>query len=201
MILREALRLRRLRNMERSRQMDLEPAAGEDTELIAQLEDAARQLSVEQEQLRSALTRQKAEFDNFRRRVNKEKEQLRDSTAASIYTALLPILDNFERALEAAANATDVKTLRDGIAMVAGQLLQTLQQGGVQKMDALKAVFDPTQHEALSVEERSDVPENHITQVLLPGYRFRDKVIRAAMVKVAKAPASEPNPQATEAET
>jgi len=157
---------------------------------VQQIEQATMQIAAENEQLKEALKRQKADFDNYRRRTQKEKEQLRDAAKESLVAELLPVLDNFERAIASAKTATDVESVRKGIEMVAEQLNAILRGEGLERIDALGSQFDPALHEALEVEERTDVPEGQITQVLRPGYRFKDRVIRPALVKVAKKPAS-----------
>lgn len=140
-------------------------------------------------QLRETIIRQKAEFDNFRKRTLKEKEQIRVAAQEDMIANLLPVIDNFQRALDSSAKATEPGPIREGVEMVAGQMMRILEGGGLTRIEALNAPFDPQLHEALAMEEREDVPENHVSEVMLPGYRFRDKVLRAAMVKVARSPA------------
>lgn len=196
---REQYRLRRFKHSNDSRRTSLQKAQaaepvqiGIEPRVFEQLEAAARKLSEENKAFREALARQKSEFENFRSRAQKEKEQLRETAIEALVAKLLPVIDNFERALEAASASTDPQSLRQGIEMVAGQLMRTLEQEGVEKIQALNAGFDPNEHEALAVEERTDVEDNHVTQVMMPGYRLKGKVVRPAMVKVAKAPAAEP---------
>lgn len=159
-----------------------------DPELVRQIDLAAQQMAAENEQLREALKRQKADFDNFRRRTLREKEQLRDAAKEALLAALLPVLDNFERALESAKTAKDVESVRQGIEMVANQLMSLLAAEGLERIDLAGQPFDPTVAEALSVEERRDVPDGQIVEVLRPAYKFKDRVIRPALVKVAKNP-------------
>lgn len=160
-----------------------------DPELIKQIDLAAQQMAAENEQLREALKRHKADFDNFRRRTQKEKEQLRDAAKEALLATLLPVLDNFERAIESAKTAQDVASVRQGIEMVANQLMGLLSSEGLERLDLLGKPFDPTVAEALAVEERTDVPDGQIVEVLRPAYRFKDRIIRPALVKVAKNPA------------
>ncbi len=165
---------------------------GIDPEQYAELEENAAALQEENARLRDSALRQKAEFDNFRRRTLKEKDQIRDAAREDLLVRLLPVVDNFDRALEAVETATDAGSLRQGVEMVAGQLRRILEGDGLSRIEALNQPFNPEEHEALAVEERADVPENHVAAVMLPGYRFRDRVIRPAMVKVAKLPAPSP---------
>lgn len=156
---------------------------------VEQLEAKLESAVGESSQLRDAVARQRAEFDNFRRRTMKEKEQIRDAAREDLLAKLLPVMDNFERAIQSAETAADPKSIRDGVTMVSGQLARILQAEGLERMNALNAPFDPNQHEAIATEERSDIDDNHVCEEMLPGYRYNDKIIRAAMVKVAKAPA------------
>lgn len=169
---------------------------------VAELEDKVGELTEENGQLRDLALRQKAEFDNFRRRVMKEKEQIRENAREDLLMQLLPVVDNFDRALEAAEATTDAAPLRKGVEMISGQLKRVLEGAGLSPIEALHKPFNPQEHEALALEERSDVPDNHVSTVMLPGYRFGEKVIRAAMVKVARAPHAEsagaPQPEATD---
>lgn len=161
----------------------------------AALQEKAAALVEENAQLRDTVLRQKAEFDNYRRRTLKEKDQIRDAVREDLMIKLLPVVDNFDRALEAAATATEPGPIRDGVAMVADQLRRLLESEGLQGIEALNQPFNPEEHEAIAIEERTDVPDNHVSSVMLPGYRFRDKTIRAAMVKVARAPQAPSEPQ------
>lgn len=145
-------------------------------------------------QLREALLRQRAEFDNFRKRSHREKEMIREAAAEGILSKLLPIIDNMDRAISSAESAADIKSVRDGVSMIVTQLHRMLEMEGLQKVDALHQRFDPTMHDALVTEERSDIAENHITEVLMHGYIYKEKLLRAAMVKVARLPAGEKAP-------
>lgn len=190
---RERYRLRRAFYREHVGRLLAEEGVGKlDPELVRQIDMAAQQMAAENEQLREALKRQKADFDNFRRRTLKEKEELRDSAKEALLSTLLPVLDNFERALESAKTAKDVESVRQGIEMIAAQLMSTLGSEGLERVDVTGQPFDPTLAEALSIEERSDVPDGQIVEVLRPAYRFKGRVIRPALVKVAKKPSEEP---------
>ena len=159
-----------------------------DPVVVAELEGRVESGVQENSQLRDTVARQRADFDNFRRRTLKEKDQVRDATREEVITKLLPVLDNFERALASTQSAVDAKSICDGITMVAGQLLRMLEAEGLKRIETANASFDPNEHEALATEERDDVEENRVCEEMLPGYRYKDKVIRPAMVKVAKAP-------------
>ncbi len=191
---RDKYRLRRARLVSAQPEADTQSALPElDPAEFAALEEKVTALLEENNQLRDVALRQKAEFDNFRRRTMKEKEQIREAVREDLLIKLLPVVDNFDRALEASATASDAASLRQGVEMVAGQLYRILEADGLSRIEALNKLFNPEEHEALAVDERSDIPENHVSTVMLPGYRFRDKVVRAAMVKVARAPQTEPD--------
>lgn len=195
---RDKYRLRRARLVSTQPEPETQSALPEldPTEFVA-LEDKVTALSEENSQLRDVALRQKAEFDNFRRRTLKEKEQIREAVREDLLTKLLPVVDNFDRALEASATASEGASLRQGVEMVAGQLYRILEADGLSRIEALNQPFNPEEHEALAVDERNDMPENHVSAVMLPGYRFRDKVVRAAMVKVSRAPHVQPDPSDT----
>lgn len=160
-----------------------------DPAIVAELESKLISVSHENAQLRDGVARLRAEFDNFRRRTAKEKDQIRDTAREDTIIKLLPVLDNFERALQSTQTAVEAKSIRDGITMVSAQLTRLLEAEGLQRIAALNAAFNPNEHEALATEERDDFEENHVSEEMLPGYRFKEKIIRPAMVKVAKAPA------------
>lgn len=151
----------------------------------------SRQLDQEVMQFREMLLRQRAEFDNFRKRSQREKDQVRESATENVLHKLLPVVDNMERALSSAETASDVNSVREGVQMILTQLNRALEAEGLVKLDPRNQLFDPTMHEAIATEERSDIPENHVCDVLLPGYSYKEKLVRAAMVKVAKAPSGE----------
>ncbi len=184
---RERFRLRRLFYRDHFGRLVAEQGgANIDPELVRQIDLAAQQMAAENEQLREALRRHKADFDNFRRRTLKEKEELRDAAKEALLGTLLPVLDNFDLALQSARTAQDADSVRQGVEMVAQQLMSTLQSEGLERVDLLGQPFDPTLAEALTVEERDDVPDGQIIEVLRPAYRYKGRVIRPALVKVAK---------------
>jgi molecular chaperone GrpE len=147
-------------------------------------------------QMREMVLRQRAEFDNFRKRTQREKDQIREAAAENVLSRLLPVVDNMDRALASAESANDINSVRDGVRMILMQLNRALEAEGLAKVNPLNQPFDPTQHDAIATEERPDVQDNHVSEVLLPGYVYKDKLVRAAMVKVAKSPRGEKIPAA-----
>lgn len=126
--------------------------------------------------------RLQADFDNFRRRTRQEKEELSAIVVQNLIGELLPVIDNLERALS--ADAADGAALKTGIDMVYKQLMTTLNQNGVEMIEALGGKFDPNFHQAV-IREASSEEEDTILEELQRGYSVRGKVIRPSMVKVA----------------
>ena len=122
-----------------------------------------------------------AEFDNFKKRTQKEKEEIYSIAKTDVVMNLLPIIDNFERA----EKFSDDKNVEEGIALIKKQFIDVLKKIGIEEIEAENQPFDPNLHNAVLHEEREDVAENTVVEVLQKGYKLGDKVIRYAMVKVA----------------
>ncbi len=152
------------------------------TEENEALKEELEKVKAELEEKADLHLRLQAEFDNFRRRTIKEKDELRKSANADLLGDLLPVLDNFDRAL---LHAEDSPIL-EGIVMVQKQMLEILNRAGLEKVGAPGDAFDPKFHDAIMQEETKDAPSDSIIEVLQPGYKYQDKLLRAAMVKVAK---------------
>jgi len=162
-------------------------ACAVDDSLVArQMQKNLEQAAAEAHQLRDAVARQRAEFDNFRKRTMKEKDQIRDAAREDTLAKLLPVVDNFDRALNSITETSDVSAVKQGIEMVATQLNRILEGEGLERIAALNAPFDPNLHEAIATEDRDDLPDNHVCAEMLPGYRYKERILRAAMVKVSK---------------
>ena len=181
---------RRLRAYRKYIPSNPQSAAIDDTAIL-RIQQTAEELTNENATLRDTVLRQKAEFDNFRRRTLKEKNQAREQAIEDMLAELLPVLDNFERALESVNQSADAESIREGIRMVRDQMARILSGKGLERIQAQDADFNPEEHDAVAVEERSDVPENRVVQEMLPGYRYNERVIRPAMVKVARAPSAQ----------
>lgn len=141
------------------------------------------QLRTENRSLKDQFLRSRADFENFRKRAEREKSDFFKYALANTLRELLPVLDNFERAL--AADTGSVDDFRKGVEMIYRQLLEALQKAGMQEIASENALFDPTLHEAVMREERHDVPSHTVLQVLQKGYTLQDRLLRPAMVKVA----------------
>ena len=128
------------------------------------------------------LKRNMAEFDNFKKRMSKEKENLYITITSDVLADILPIIDNFEKAVSA---ETKDESFKDGMVMIYNQLHDTLKKFGLEEIDALNKTFDPNYHEAVMHVEDDNFGEKEIVEVLRKGYKIGDKVIRHSMVKVA----------------
>ena len=135
--------------------------------------------------LTDRLKRSMAEFDNFRKRSEKEKATMFDMGARSIAEKILPVVDNFERAMVAAPKEGDGKAFSDGITMIYNQLKKTLEDLGVKPIDCVGQPFDPNFHNAVMHIEDESLGENVVAEELLKGYMYKDSVLRHSMVKVA----------------
>ena len=153
------------------------------------VEDAPVEVSQEEllanqvAELTDRLQRSIAEFDNFRKRTIKEKSEMFDMGAVGVIEKILPVVDNFERALNAATNKED--NMYKGIAMIYKQLDETLKSLGLEGIECVGAKFNPTFHNAVAHDESDEYDENTVTEELLKGYKYKEKVIRPSMVKVA----------------
>ena len=132
--------------------------------------------------LNDRVMRQMAEFENFRKRTEKEKGQMYDMGAKSILEKILPVVDNFERGLDA---ATEGDSFADGMKMIYKQLMTSLEEAGVKEIEAEGNEFNPDYHNAVMHVEDEELGENVVAEVLQKGYMYNDTVLRHAMVKVA----------------
>lgn len=138
--------------------------------------------SDEVEELKSALIRLQADFNNYRNRVNKEKAQMVKFATGSLIEKLLPVLDNFDRAIE---SCTDNPSIVEGFSLIRADLMKTLEGQGLEEIKSDGEVFDPNLHNAVVMEDY-DGESGIITETFQKGYKLGDRVIRASMVKVSK---------------
>jgi molecular chaperone GrpE len=136
----------------------------------------------ENQTLKDQLLRSRADFDNFRKRVEKEKADYFKHALNNAVRELLPVLDNFERAL---AHETADSEFKTGVEMIYKQMSDAMQKLGVREVASENAMFDPTVHEAVMREETETVPSHTVLQVLQKGYTLNDRLLRPALVKVA----------------
>jgi molecular chaperone GrpE len=126
-----------------------------------------------------------ADFENYKRRTRQELAERTQYANEELLRKLLPILDNFRRALDHAPNGID-RGWFDGIKLIARQFEETLQAQGLSTIAAVGEKFDPTQHEAIAREETDEHEEGTVVEEMQPGYRLHDRVIRPTLVKVAQ---------------
>ncbi len=145
------------------------------------------ELDLAQEQisgLSDKLMRTAAEFDNYKKRTAREKEDFYKTAVCDTVLALLPVLDNLDRAIAAAEGSDNDGSVLDGVKMIKKQFDDALNSIGVSAIDAIDCEFDPEKHNAVMTEE-SDKPENTVIDELQKGYMYKDKVVRHSMVKVS----------------
>lgn len=126
-----------------------------------------------------------AEFDNFRKRSSIEKSNMFDNGASYSIEKLLPILDNFERAIDASSEDEKQSSIFKGLSMIHSQMLEAFTSLGLSEIQGVGSTFDPNFHNAVLHIEDSQLEQNIIVEVLQKGYTFKDKVLRPSMVKVA----------------
>ena len=139
--------------------------------------------NIEIEELTNRLLRLQADFTNYKNRVEKEKEKIFAYATEDIMCQLLPILDNFDRALD---SVDEEDGFYQGVKMIYDQILKALNENGLEEIQCIGENFDPNFHHAVFMEESEDKEEGTVLEVLQKGYLLKDKVIRPSMVKVAK---------------
>ncbi len=137
------------------------------------------------EEMQDRLMRQMAEFDNFRKRTEKEKSAMYEVGARDMIEKILPVLDNFERALAAVPEEEKGGSFAEGVEMIYKQFLKTLEDAGVEVIEAVGQQFNPDVHNAVMHIEDEAYGENEISQELQKGYKYRGTVVRHSMVQVA----------------
>lgn len=156
-------------------------AAGESNEENAAIAELQRQA----DDNHSRYLRAQADFDNFRRRTIKEKEELTQYASLKLITQLLPVLDNFQRALQTGGEGAESGSFAKGVDMIYRQLSQVLEAEGLKQMDAVGQPFDPELHQAIMQVESEEYGEGIVVEAIQTGYTLKEKVIRPAMVKVS----------------
>jgi len=160
---------------------DQDGAAGSETPTREQA------LEQERDQYYDLLLRKSAEFDNYRRRVERERREQADRTVTALFLEMLPIVDDLERALKAEAIGEQAEAYRQGVDLIYRQMLELLKRRGVVAFDALGQDFDPNLHQAVVSEEAPDKRDGEVVEQFSRGYMTGDRLLRPAMVKVARA--------------
>lgn len=144
-----------------------------------------QRLKAERDSLLDRLARAQAEFENARRRAVKEQQEFRDFASVEVIKSLLPVIDSFERALQSKSDAAE---FRSGVELIYKQLQDVLAKLGVRTVAAKGEQFDPHVHEAIEMVETRDAADHEILEEWQRGYKYKDRLVRPAMVKVAKNP-------------
>ena len=144
-------------------------------------------LKAERDALLDRLARLQAEFDNARKRAVREQQEFREYAAADVIKNFLPILDSFERALKAGGDSnSNSNDFRNGIELIYRQFQDALQKIGVQPIVSVGQPFDPRVHEAVEMVDTTEVPDHHVLDELQRGYKYKERLLRPAMVRVAR---------------
>jgi molecular chaperone GrpE len=160
----------------------LEEVEASDDAIAADLEKAR----AEAESYLDDLRRLQADFDNYRKRTLREQTARAASASQALVARLLPVLDNFELAVSAAEHSRDFDRMLKGVEMVFGELREVMEGEGLVKIEAEGKPFDPERHEAVIAVEQEDTEPGMVVDIVRTGYELRGKVLRPAMVKVAK---------------
>jgi len=164
-------------------------AAAEEGEKAVDIEALQQELEKQKEQSEYHLEQWKrtaANLENYRKRVEKERAELLKTGQAGLIAQLLPILDDFERAFQTLPFALNSFTWTEGVALIDRKLSLILEQQGLKEIDALGKPFDPALHQSLLEEETTAYPDGHVMAVLQKGYMLHDRVLRPAIVKLAR---------------
>ncbi|QWU15016.1 molecular chaperone GrpE [Paenibacillus sophorae] len=153
-------------------------AASGDSDEIKRLQELA-------DDYQGRVLRVQADYDNFRRRTLKEKEELAQYATSKLVTELLPVLDNFERALATAPTGSDSEAFAKGVNMIFRQLDGVLKSEGLTPMETVGQPFNPEFHQAIMQVESEEYEEGIVTEEVQKGYLLKNKVLRPAMVKVS----------------
>jgi molecular chaperone GrpE len=159
-------------------------SAGDPQASVVTPESELQKARAERNDLFERLARLQAEFDNYRKRAAKENSEYRDYAVSDAARTLLPVVDSFALALKnAAAKPEDLRT---GVELIFKQLQDVLQKLNVERIPAQGEPFDPRVHEAIEMVETDAAPDHHVLEELQPGYRIKGRLLRPAMVRVAK---------------
>lgn len=152
------------------------------SEAIKELKEKA----AERDKFLGLLQRTKADFNNYQKRIMREMEALKTHVLSEFIRELLPVLDDFERAINSAEENPNFESFHEGVKLIDKRLREVLQKHEVQPIEALGEVFDPNFHEALLVEETQEHPENTVIDELQKGYQMPGRVLRPSKVKIAR---------------
>ena len=172
-------------------QQEIEEAAADEEEAAEPEQQADTELEKAREEARNnqeLYLRALAEMDNLRKRTQREKEDIAKFGNENILREILPVIDNLERAVDHAASQEEGAGLLEGVQMTLSQFSSVLQKFGVVALSSVGEVFDPAHHQAMGQLETDEVPANHVAQEMQKGYLLNNRLLRPALVMVAKAP-------------
>jgi len=167
--------------VETPEQPEADAAPSLTAELEKQLEVALQQAKVNFE----GLQRERADFSNYKKRVEREMKEIQQNAISSTLMALLPVLDDFERAMSNLPEDLKGQPWLEGVSAIQRKFQKTLDDYGIVIIDPVGEVFDPSRHEALGTDASTDVESGHVTVTLQKGYASGDRVLRPALVRVA----------------
>lgn len=173
-----------------SAQPPVKPGDDGSADVLADALKAERDnLKAERDELKELLLRRQAEFDNFRKRSEKERADFSQFAGMELVKEILPILDDFDRALKVETVGTEHATeYAKGVGMIYGRLFEALKKQGLEPIDTTGATFDPHLHQAIERVETKDAEDHAVLGEFQRGYNFKGKLLRPAMVKVAVNP-------------
>lgn len=154
------------------------------------VEELLAPLREERDRLKDQLLRTAADYDNFRKRSKKDIEEADRRAREETVREMLPVFDNLERAVSAAASAKDVASIVDGLRMVLRLFEDQAQRLGVERLVTVGQRFDPTIHDAIQQQETDEHPPGTVVTEVVPGYRMGERLVRPAMVVVARKPSA-----------
>lgn len=166
---------------DKSEENKAELEAGEAADVSAE----AKSKGSKQEDYQALYLRAMADLENFRKRVSKDKQDLIKMANATIFEALLPVIDNMKLGLQAAQTHSEGAEITKGFDMVLEQFKQVLEENGLKEIASENGLFDPNLHESISYQASDTIPEDHIIQTIRTGYTLNDRLIRAANVIVS----------------
>jgi molecular chaperone GrpE len=162
-----------------------EQISQEETNGIDDSEKQISELKAKADELNDKYLRLYSEFDNFRKRTAKEKIELMQSAGEDVFKSILPVLDDFERAIKSNSETTDIKAVNDGVNLIFNKFKSTLTQKGLAEMNAVGATFDADIHEAITnIPAPSDDLKGKVVEELEKGYSLNGKIIRFAKVVI-----------------
>lgn len=155
----------------------------------------------QQKRLKDQLLRTAADFENFRKRAKRDAEDAERRGMESVLREILPVVDNLERATLAAEDATSLEAVSTGVKMVLKQFQDVAGRISLERVESVGARFDPALHDAVQQQETDEHPPGSIIQEVVPGYRLKDKLLRPALVVVARPARKEESPSTPPGET